>query len=144
VKVCASGILLKDNRILLGKRSPNQDFYPNVWDTIGGHCEGNENPEQTLIRELKEEIGIIPVAYVHIAILDEPEPTIRGNYQYHIYLVTSWNGSPENLSQEHSELKWFKIEDAKKLELAHLKYPGLFENIKTNKKYLIRASHELS
>lgn len=29
---CAGGILIKDNKILLGKRSGNRTFYPDVWD----------------------------------------------------------------------------------------------------------------
>lgn len=131
MKVCSSGILLKNNKILLGKRASDLEFYPNVWDTIGGHSKEEETPEQTLFRELNEEIGVIPVEYKHIATLDDPEPDVHGDHKYHIYLVTSWNGSPENLSQEHSELKWFIIEEAKKLRLAHPKYPGLFEDIQT-------------
>ncbi len=130
MKVCVSGILLKDNKILLGKRSSDRDFYPNVWDTIGGHCEGNETLEQTLTRELQEEIGIIPNKFIHIAMLEDPVPDIHGDYEYHIYLVTDWTGSPSNLSlKEHSELRWFDIADALKLKLAHPKYIELFEMI---------------
>lgn len=129
MKICASAILIKNNRILLGKRSANLDFYPNVWDTIGGHSREGENPEQTLIRELNEEIGIIPIEYKHIATLYEPMPEIHGKCKYHIYLVTCWNCSPENCSQEHSELRWFAIEKAKTLKLAHPKYPDVFEGI---------------
>ncbi len=131
VKKCAGAILLQNAKILLGKRSPREKFYPNVWDSIGGHCIGDENPEQTLIRELKEEIGIVPIVYKQITILDEPEPRIHGYYKYHIFLVTSWKGTPANISEEHSELKWFTIEEAKKQRLAHPQYPILFENIQT-------------
>lgn len=31
--------------------------FPNTWDLIGGHVEKNETPEETLKREVKEEIG---------------------------------------------------------------------------------------
>ncbi len=135
MKMCASGILLKGNKILLGKRSSDRDFYPNVWDTIGGHSEGNETLEQTLTRELHEEIGIIPNKFVHIAMLEDPDPDIHGDYEYHIYLVTEWTGLPSNLSlKEHSELHWFDIAEALKLKLAHPKYPSLFESINTMQK----------
>ena len=32
--------------------------YPNMWDVIGGSLEGNETPEQCIIREIKEEMDI--------------------------------------------------------------------------------------
>ena len=41
----------------------NKRFYPNVWDIIDGHCIDSETPEETLIRELKEEIGVIPISF---------------------------------------------------------------------------------
>lgn len=105
MKVCASGILLKGNKILLGKRSSHLKFYPDVWDSIGGHCQDNETPEQTLSRELQEEIGVAPTKFVRIAVLYDPKPDIYGDHEYHTYLVTDWVGSPENLSpNEHSEL----------------------------------------
>lgn len=32
--------------------------FPNCWDLIGGHIEEGETPEEALIREVKEELGI--------------------------------------------------------------------------------------
>ena len=134
MKICAAGILIKDNRILLGKRSSDRKFYPDVWDLIGGHCEGNETPEQTLSRELNEEIGVTPTKIIPIAVLQDPESVIHGDYEYHIYLVTNWIGSPINLStNEHSELLWFEIEDATKLSLAHPKYIELFKTLRNDR-----------
>ncbi|MFX1250815.1 MAG: NUDIX hydrolase [Promethearchaeota archaeon] len=130
MKICAAGILLKKGKILLGKRSADRKFYPNVWDLIGGHCKGNETPEQTLLRELQEEVGVRPTKFIHLEVLYEPNPEVYGDYEYHVYLVTDWIGSPLNLSDEHSELNWFDIDEASKLELAHPKYLELFKSIK--------------
>lgn len=57
--IVAAVTVLAD-RILLGKRTPNREFFPNVWDVFGGHIEPDEERDQTLIRELKEELGITP------------------------------------------------------------------------------------
>lgn len=133
LKVCAAGILFKDDKILLGKRSANLKFYPDIWDIIGGHCKNNETPEQTLSRELKEEIGVTPIRLIHIAVLHDPKPDIHGDYEYNIYLVTGWIGSPKNLSpNEHAELGWFEINEALTLDLAHPKYPEVFRSIEKN------------
>lgn len=55
-----AGLIIQSQKILLGQRSPNREFYPNVWDVFGGHMEPGEQQPQTLARELKEELGITP------------------------------------------------------------------------------------
>lgn len=126
---CAAGILIKNNKILLGKRSGDRTFYPDVWDIIGGHCKDNETPEQTVSRELKEEIGVTPVNLIHVAVLHESEPAM-GDYEYTIYVVTEWIGSPQNLApEEHSELLWVEIDEALTLNLAHPEYGKLFKKV---------------
>ena len=37
--------------------------FPNCWDLIGGHVEEDETPEQALIREYKEELGLTLTKY---------------------------------------------------------------------------------
>ena len=130
MKRCACAILYRERKILLGRRSPYREFYPNVWDLIGGHCENRESPEQALLRELKEELDITPTKFREIEVLDEPNVEAYGEYQYYVYLVTDWNGVPRNHQpQEHSEVQWFSVEEALGLELAHPHYPVLFKEI---------------
>ena len=59
-RICSGGILYRDGRILLAKRSCTREFYPDVWDIVGGHREEDEEPEKTLVREMQEEIGVTP------------------------------------------------------------------------------------
>ena len=123
--ITAAGLLVRDNKILLGKRQSDREFYPGVWDMIGGRCEAGETPEKTLVRELQEEIGITPTGYKFlIALRDEQTPE---EYEYRIYVVFEWVGTPENLqTHEHSEIAWLTIGEAKILNLAHSRYPELF------------------
>ena len=54
-------VLLFDRggRLLIYLRDDNPDIpFPNHWDFFGGHLEEGESPEQALVREVKEEIGI--------------------------------------------------------------------------------------
>ncbi len=49
----------KRDWIILQKRSPNKDIYPNVLDvSVGGHYETGESLEKAGLREIQEELGL--------------------------------------------------------------------------------------
>jgi 8-oxo-dGTP diphosphatase len=49
----------RDRRLVIYLRDDNPEIpFPNHWDLLGGHLEDGETPEQALVREIKEEIGI--------------------------------------------------------------------------------------
>jgi len=126
---CTAGILIHDLKILLAKRSANQTFYPNVWDLPGGHLEAGESPETALVRELKEELGIVATAYASLGTFDVLSHESNESYKYHVYLVTAWRGTIANLQlEEHSEIRWVTPEDSSNLELADPRYVQLFQH----------------
>lgn len=126
LKVCALGILLRNGKILLGKRAKHRTSYPNVWDMVGGHCENGETIIQTLIRELQEEIGVTPINFKHTAKLFDS----NNDHTYHVFVVTDWKGEPDCLQpEEHSRIEWFNIDEALKLELALPIYRDLFASL---------------
>lgn len=57
--VCARGIVFVDDKLLLIKRNRGAGDY---YVTPGGHLDGNENPRDAVVREIKEEcnIDVIP------------------------------------------------------------------------------------
>jgi 8-oxo-dGTP diphosphatase len=134
-RVCGGGVLIRavdhgrdeSALVLLGGRAANREFYPDVWDVPGGHVEPGETGEQALVRELREEIGVMPTAWVSLGEFCEPHPGGEGSMALHLYAVTSWEGAPRNLSpEEHSEIWWFAVEDAHHLTLAHPSYPEIW------------------
>jgi len=49
----------RNNRLIIYLRDDKPDIpFPNHWDLVGGHVEDGETPEQALVRETKEEIGV--------------------------------------------------------------------------------------
>lgn len=53
-------IFNKNGDVLLQKRSSNKKLWPNLWDiTAGGHVLSGEFGYESLIREVKEELGIV-------------------------------------------------------------------------------------
>ena len=127
----AAALIVESQKILLGLRAPTRTSYPNVWDVFGGHIEAGEEPHQTLVRELQEELGITPRKWTFLETIVASIPEERGVQPYqlylHLYLVTAWVGTPINQQiHEHASIQWFTLALAVQLDLAHPTYPQIF------------------
>lgn len=114
-KSCASALVTHNGRLLLVRRA--HDPWLNAWDIPGGFCGQREHPEQTAVREIKEETGF-DVALVGLAgiWLDDypvpyratPECTL--NIYYFAQLV-----DPEQIADpdplEVVEIRWAPPDD---------------------------------
>ena len=58
VLVAACALIDADGRVLIAQR-PQGKSMAGLWEFPGGKVETGERPEQSLIRELKEELGIV-------------------------------------------------------------------------------------
>jgi 8-oxo-dGTP diphosphatase len=105
-----------DGKLLLGLRAPSKKSWASHWDTIGGHVEDGESLDDALIREVQEETGVTPTQFRLIATVRERQPERYGDALHHIYAVTAWQGGdPANVCDEHTELKWFSIDEMRGL-----------------------------
>lgn len=104
IRVATSGFIFNDkNEILLAERV--QGF----WSNLGGGLEDGETPEDALVRELKEEIGI---KVLNCAIIYATRITANEGMIMLFYVVTSYTGTPENLEpQSHKQIAWFDLEN---------------------------------
>jgi 8-oxo-dGTP diphosphatase len=106
--VIACALIDPDGRVLLAQRPPGKAMG-GLWEFPGGKVDSGETPEETLIRELQEELGITvkeaclaPFAFASHAYPD-----------FHLlmplYVCRRWEGTPQPL--EHSALKWVRPRD---------------------------------
>lgn len=118
-------VLCDAGRVLLCHRSPTREWMPGVWDFPGGHIDPGETPQQALVRELVEELGVriaTPNRDPDV-VLDFDEVSTRVAVWFIAYEGTVENRRPD----EHDDLRWITFEDATQLELADTSYLGLIE-----------------
>jgi 8-oxo-dGTP pyrophosphatase MutT (NUDIX family) len=120
----AAGFLIDAaSRVLLGRRAAWKAIWPGHWDCIGGHIEAGESTEAALIREIREEAGVIATDYAPLGVLEKPDVRLS------LYVVRAWSGgAPTNCSDEHDELHWFSVEEMRALPLlVPYGYPDLLD-----------------
>jgi 8-oxo-dGTP diphosphatase len=127
VRTAACAVILRDGRFLLGHRSAARSYYPDAWDLFGGHVENGEDPERALARELFEELGILVLEPEKFALVQEPNPSVHGAGEFHVFLVTHWRGEPVPQGDEHDAIAWFTLGEASAVKLADAGILGLLE-----------------
>jgi 8-oxo-dGTP diphosphatase len=105
VTVAACALIDADGRVLLAQR-PEGKPMAGLWEFPGGKVELGETPEQTLIRELQEELGIA----VKEACLAPLTFASHSYPEFHLlmplYICRRWDGIV--IAQEGQALTWVR------------------------------------
>ncbi|MCA0993497.1 8-oxo-dGTP diphosphatase MutT [Pseudalkalibacillus hwajinpoensis] len=120
VKVVGAVIRNKQDEFLCALRSPTMSL-PNLWEFPGGKIEEGETPEQTLIREIEEELDCeISVQEKVEEVLHEYPNVIVNLLTYESTII---NGEPK--AKEHAKLEWVSKNDLRSLEWAPADIPTI-------------------
>ena len=106
VVVAACALIDPDRRVLLAQR-PNGKSMAGLWEFPGGKVEPGETPEEALLRELDEELGVAT----------EPgclAPLTFASHSYDdfhllmpLFICRRYRGSPQG--REGQSLKWVRV-----------------------------------
>ncbi len=101
IHVIAAVITDVRGRILLARRTDGRDLA-GLWEFPGGKREPGESPEQALVRELQEELGI--TVQVGAPLINVPQEYPDKRLHLDVRHVTAWTGVPRGL--EGQALAW--------------------------------------
>jgi len=105
VLVAACTLVDADGRVLIAQRPAGRPMA-GLWEFPGGKVEAGERPEDTLIRELKEELGIVvdEACLAPLAFASHSYP------QFHLlmplYVCRRWQGTV--MALEGQKLAWVR------------------------------------
>jgi 8-oxo-dGTP diphosphatase len=109
VQPVTAALIQKNGKILLALRKAGKHMGPK-WELPGGKVDPGEEPEQSLRRELKEELGIEVQIGQYLG-----STRFRGHHlrlQVHLYRVSHIDGT--FVLREHEAIRWVepqRIED---------------------------------
>lgn len=124
--VVAAALIDVDGRVLVQQRSADRPMA-GLWEFPGGKCEEGERPEDALVRELEEELGIevngaclAPAVFASEALGDRHMVLL-------VYVCRDWRGVPRPIDAQ--ALKWVRPAQLHALDMPPADKPlvGLLE-----------------
>ncbi|MFJ1575806.1 (deoxy)nucleoside triphosphate pyrophosphohydrolase [Streptomyces sp. NPDC088147] len=99
-RVVVAGAVYDRGRLLAARRSAPPELAGR-WELPGGKLEPGEGPEQALVRELREELGVESEPVERIP----GEWPLKPGYVLQVWMARLLSGEPRPL-EDHDELRW--------------------------------------
>ena len=94
MKQVVAGLFLQENKILICQRTRYQPM-PLKWEFPGGKIETGEQPRDALVREIEEELGVVPVIGSEVARIQHNYKN-GGAVNLRFYLIERYEGELDN------------------------------------------------
>lgn len=112
--VVAAALVDADGRVLLQRR-PDGRAMAGLWEFPGGKVEPGERPEEALVRELGEELGISTDTACVAPAAFASAPLGDNHLLLLLYICRKWRGEPRPL--DASGLMWLRPHQMFALEM---------------------------
>ena len=110
ILVSAVALIDRDGRVLIAQR-PKGKSMAGLWEFPGGKIESGESPEQALIRELYEELGIETWSSCLAPLTFASHRYTEFHLLMPLFVCRKWDGIPK--SKEGQNLKWVYVNNLK-------------------------------
>ncbi|MEA3430051.1 MAG: NUDIX hydrolase [Nanoarchaeota archaeon] len=124
-KITVGGLLVKDNKVLVVRRSSAEPYLTGYYELPGGKVDFGDHPKDTLEREFMEEVNLKIIAlhpYRIFTYISE-----KGNrHTVELVYFVKLDDEVDNikLSDEHDDFKWVSVDEIDTLQIS--------DEIKTN------------
>lgn len=119
-RVIVVGLIEKEGKFLLGKKSKDVGPYPNTWHIPGGGVNlEEESLENALRREIMEEASIEIEEIRRIGFDEDDEPDKHGEMTHYIFLAfrAKYKSGEVKPGDDMDELSWIDRDELKNLNL---------------------------
>ena len=97
-----------DGEVLINERL-GDDIHSGHWEFPGGKFEDKETPQQALVRECREELGVVVTQCSPLMTFTHAYPSKK--VRLHVFLVNSYDNEPQSL--EGQPLRWVQVKGLK-------------------------------
>jgi 8-oxo-dGTP diphosphatase len=106
--VVACALIDTDRRVLIARR-PEGKTMAGLWEFPGGKVEDGETPEEAILRELDEELGVSTRRACLAPLTFASHAYETFHLLMPLFVCRKWQGLPQ--AHEHSALKWVRPRD---------------------------------
>lgn len=115
-----AAVIIKSDKILCVQRDDNKfDYISRKWEFPGGKVEENEQIEDTIVREINEELNLEVKIKSFLIQVDHQYPDFR--IIMDTFICEIQNG--DLMLNEHIDSKWLEVNELEKLDWAAADLP---------------------
>ncbi|MBC9711042.1 (deoxy)nucleoside triphosphate pyrophosphohydrolase [Streptomyces sp. TRM66268-LWL] len=123
--VVVGAALWHEGRILAARRSAPPELAGR-WELPGGKVEEGERPEEALVRELREELGVEAEPVERIP---GEWPLGRPGYVLQVWSAKLLSGEPAPL-EDHDALRWLRTDELDEVDWLDQDRPAVLEAVR--------------
>ena len=124
-KITVGGLLVKDNKVLVVRRSSAEPYLTGYYELPGGKVDFGDHPKESLEREFMEEVNLKIIAlYPYRVFTYVSDKGNRHTVELVYFVKIDDDVKNIKLSEEHDDFKWISVDEVNTLQIS--------DEIKTN------------